>query len=228
MCGRYLLAEKPERIYKRYNISKENIAKQLKLDPMYNIAPGAITPVITRNSPNKLELMKWGLIPHWAKDPKIGYKMINARAETIADKPSFRGPFKKHRCLVPASGFYEWKKLENEKTKIPYLIKNKSDELLSFAGLYDVWRDAENKEFKTFTIITTAPNELMSPIHNRMPVLLEKEEEKAWLDSETIPEDLLKLLDPYPSALLEAYTVSQDVNNPRNQGVELLKMFEYL
>lgn len=206
-------------IFKRFEI--DDLENYPQLEPDYNVAPGKFMPVVTRNSPNKITIMKWGLIPSWAKDPKIGYRMINARADSIAVKPSFRAPFKKHRCLVPASGFYEWKQLPDK--KIPYYIKLKNDGLFAFAGLYDIWKDAEGKEIFSYTIITTSADDLMKPIHDRMPVILAKSEEDLWLDNSSSVEDLEKLLDPYPAKEMEVYEVSSNVNNPRNNSEELIK-----
>lgn len=226
MCGRYLFAKKPKEIYKRYNIPKQ---EQLGTNPMYNIYPGARVPVITRNSPNKVEIMKWGLIPSWSKDPKIGNKLINARGETVHQKPSFRISFKNKRCLIPATGFYEWGTIkdENSSSKIPYLIQLKTRSIFSFAGIYDIWKDAEGKEFKTFSIITTSANKLMEPIHHRMPVILEKENEDTWLDSSSQPEKLLKLLVPFANKGLEYFTVSSKVNSPKNQDKDVITKMEY-
>lgn len=148
---------------------------------------------------NEAVLMRWGLIPSWAKDPKIGYKMINARSESILEKPSFKKPFLSQRCLIPASGFYEWQHLDNK--KIPYYFKLKDQDLFAFAGLYDEWKDPEGYPLKTFTIITTEPNEVVAPIHNRMPVILPEKSEDIWLDH-TIsdPQKLLSLLTPYKNS----------------------------
>ena len=147
MCGRYTLIETDGL---NTCFDADNDLKDLC--PNYNVAPGQIMPVVNHNSPNKLELMKWGLVPFWAKDSQIGYKMINARAEGIQDKPSFRSALKTKRCLVPTTGFYEWKK-END-IKQPYFIHLKNQEMFSFAGLYETWKDAEGNELKTYTIIT--------------------------------------------------------------------------
>lgn len=220
MCGRYIFTEEPRKLYRRYDVGASKKI-QLETQAMYNIAPGSLVPVVTRNSLNTIEIMKWGLIPHWAKDPKIGYKLINARAETVAQKPSYRSSFKNKRCLVPATGFYEWQ--QTKEGKVPHLIQMKNHEIFSFAGIYDVWKDIESKEFKTFSIITTAPNELMEPIHNRMPVILDKKEENLWLEKETQEEDLIKALNPFPGTKMEAFIVSSKVNSPRNQGKELIQ-----
>jgi putative SOS response-associated peptidase YedK len=208
MCGRYSIIP-GNNVADRFQV--EHIQEPLL--PSYNVAPGATMPVVTRNSPNRLELMKWGLIPFWAKDPKISYKTINARAETVASSPAFRDAFKRRRCLVPASGFYEWRK--TERGKIPYFIHLKDAELFAFAGLYDVWKDPEGNELRTYTIITTIPNDLVQPIHNRMPVILHPDDEAMWLDPKMSDTKALRaLLNPFPDALMEAYPVSRAVNTP--------------
>ena len=163
MCGRYVL-QQPERLKKRFNASNS-----VDVRPNYNAAPGQLMPVIVKNSPNRIALMKWGLVPSWAKDPKIGYKMINARSEGIQDKPSFRHAIKAQRCIVPSSGYYEWKK--EGKDKVPYLFRLISEDIFGFAGLYEHWHGDHGNELETFTIITTSPNELAAIVHDRMPVI---------------------------------------------------------
>ncbi len=185
MCGRYINQAETKEIIDTYKINIDQNNPLPLFAPQDQITPGSVVPVITGNSPNKLDYMKWGLVPYWAKDPKIGYKMFNARAETLSDKPSFKEPFKKRRCLVPATGFYEWKKDTDSKMNIkktPYLFTIKNRRLFSFAGLYDIWLDAEGKELKTFTIITTEANALMKPIHDRMPVIVDPQYEDLWLN----------------------------------------------
>jgi putative SOS response-associated peptidase YedK len=217
MCGRYVLTD-TDRLQRRFAVA------QLPLDlaPQYNIAPGQTQPVVVAGEAgNAVALMRWGLIPAWAKDPKIGYRTINARAEGLADKPSFRTPLRRQRCLVPASGFYEWRK--GGATKTPYYIRPKSGELLGFAGLWDRWHDPSGQEIHTYTIVTTAPNELVAPIHNRMPVILPRDAEEAWLDPENHdPGFLTSLLRPYPAEELAAYPVSPAVNAVANTGEELI------
>src|SRR3989338_1574904 len=188
MCGSYSIVP-GDKFYQRFNISQA--LDSLKSN--YNVKPGYMMPVITGKM---LSLMKWGLIPSWAKDPSIGYKMINARAESVMEKPSFRKPFAKQRCLIPASGFYEWQKAGIE--KLPFFIRLKSVDLFSFAGLYDIWKDARGKEISSYTIITTGPNELIAPIHNRMPVILEKESEEKWLEESADMSKLIGMLKPFP------------------------------
>jgi putative SOS response-associated peptidase YedK len=206
MCGRYGFVP-GKNFDERFQVEHH----QETLLPSYNVAPGATMPVVLRNSPNRVELMKWGLIPFWAKDPKNSYKTINARAETVATSPVFREALKRRRCLVPASGFYEWQ--QTERGKLPYFIHLKDIELFAFAGLYDVWQDAEGNELHTYTIITTTPNDLVQPIHNRMPVILHPDDEAMWIDPKMNDTAALRaLLQPFPNALMEAYPVSRAVN----------------
>jgi putative SOS response-associated peptidase YedK len=167
--------------------------------------------------------MRWGLVPPWAGDIKIGRKMINARAETIAEKRSFKTPLKQSRCIVPALGFYEWKKL-SDGSKQPYFIRRKDNALMGLAGIYEKWQQPNDNVVFTFSIITTTPNEIMEPIHNRMPAILQPDNEDLWLKLhfDDVP-TLQKLLHPYPADQLEAYPISTAVNNPANQGRELTK-----
>jgi putative SOS response-associated peptidase YedK len=216
MCGRYSFVP-TESIAARFDIQQA----QLNLLPRYNVAPSQSMPVVVRNSPNRMVEMQWGLIPSWSKEPRAQFSTINARAETITKSPVFRGPFKSRRCLVPASGFYEWR--QTGQGKQPYCIRLKEEELFAFAGLYDVWRDAEGNELSSYTIITTTPNDLVAPIHNRMPVILQQEDEQAWLDKEADSARLLALLVAYPADKMQAYPVSRAVNSPANEGAELLQ-----
>lgn len=166
--------------------------------------------------------MKWGFVPSWSKEWTSKYAVINTRAETIEEKPYFRTAFKESRCLIPATGFYEWRKDPTE--KIPHYIHLKDSSYFSFAGIYSVWKDKEGKEIYTCSIITTEPNELMSSIHDRMPVILSKDEEEVWIDESVKDEERLKsLLDPYPPDEMEAYEVSKEVNFPKNKGRELIE-----
>jgi putative SOS response-associated peptidase YedK len=216
MCGRYSFT--PDTTFaERFGIEDQ----QLTLLPHYNVAPAQAMPVIVRNSPNRVVEMKWGLIPSWSKEPQTKFSTINARAETLTASPTYRGPFRSRRCLVPASAFYEWQ--QTSQGKQPYCIRLKGTELFAFAGLYDVWRDAEGTELYSYTIITTAPNELVAPIHNRMPVILHPDDEGTWLNKETNPARLQALLAPYPAEEMEAYRVSRAVNNPANESAELMQ-----
>jgi putative SOS response-associated peptidase YedK len=208
MCGRFTF-QPSEAFYERFEITN-------RLDSLtvrYNIAPGQMVPVIIASSPRQVVLMRWGLIPHWAKDAKTAYKMINARVETLTQRPAFRGLLSHNRCLVPASGFYEWKGEGRDKT--PYYIRPQSDQVIAFAGLYDVWINPQGEAIYTFTIITTEANDFMARLHNRMPVILARELEDAWLDSAlTQAQGVLDLLSRSTGLDLHAYPVSRLVNRP--------------
>ena len=215
MCGRYVLAD-IQTLYKRFNVQSEPV----NAEPRYNVAPTQMMPVVVKHSPNQIVLMRWGLVPAWAKDAKQSNPLINARAETLAEKRSFRQLLSAQRCLVPASGFYEWKATETG--KIPQYIHLKHESLFAFAGLYERSVDDQGTETFTYTIITTTPNAVMAPIHNRMPVILRAEDEETWLNpDETEAERLLPLLQPYAAEEMEAYPVSRMVNSPRNDGPQL-------
>ncbi len=219
MCGRYTLTPEQKAIQAEFKVKPGHYVHE----PRYNIAPSQPAPVIVREDENVIKTMKWGLVPYWAKDPKIGFKLINARAETIAEKPSFKTAFKKRRCLVIADGFYEWVKAQGRRVKIPHRFVLQSEKLFSFAGLWDVWKTPEGKPLETFTIITTGPNELMKPIHDRMPVILRREDEDLWLDPRADEKTLLSLLKPYDPGLMEEYEVSIKVNSPREESPDLIK-----
>lgn len=216
MCGRYGLFTK-DGIVERYNISNHEIEIPLN----YNNAPGMTSFVVTRNSPNKGELMGWGLVPPWLKDIRQRFSMINAKAETVAEKPAYRNNFKNKRCLVPFNCFYEWK--GEGKTKTPFLFHDKKEKYLSFAGLYEIAHDAEGKEIRSFTIITTAANKLMHGVHERMPVILTREEEEVWLEKDSTPEQLTKLLDGFQSKTFESYEISKDVGNASNNFPSIIE-----
>ncbi|KQC08312.1 MAG: hypothetical protein APR54_00505 [Candidatus Cloacimonas sp. SDB] len=215
MCGRFAL-------YSSFAAIKEyaDILFELgKLDPNYNIAPGQIIPTIVKNKDgNLLEPARWGLVPFWAKDPQIGYKMINARAETVAEKPSYRAAFKYRRCLIPANGFYEWRKPDKQ----PFFVHLKDRELFTFAGIWEDWSSDDGSQIRTCSIITTEPNEIMGQIHNRMPVILSRQKEMDWLSNNN-KNELLALLQPYDSEEMSMYEISKAVNSPKNNGQELLK-----
>jgi putative SOS response-associated peptidase YedK len=216
MCGRYGFVP-PHNFYERFEV--ENTDEDLQDN--YNVAPGEIMPVITTKSPRRVYKMKWGLVPFWAKDPRIGYKMINARAEDINHKPSFRTPLKSKRCLVPASGFFEWHRAGKEKT--PYYFKLKDREIFAFAGLYDIWKDVEGKEWWTYTIITTEANGVVAKIHDRMPVILAEKDEQLWVDNTSYNEEkILALLKPYPEKDMTSFRVSTRVNSAQNNDPDLM------
>jgi len=215
MCGRFNLV-RPGNLQYRF----DTINDLADLQPRYNIAPSQQVLIVT--SAREMELVRWGLVPSWAKDANFGNRTINARAETIADKPAYRKPLRFQRCLIPATGFYEWKSTETG--KVPYHIRLKSGEVFGFAGLYDVWHGEDGVELRTCTIITTGPNELVAPIHNRMPVIIRREDEAVWLDpEETEPERLVELLKPYPASEIEAYPVSSAVNSAMNESESMIE-----
>jgi len=210
MCGRFTLTVDPDELQQQFGLAAPPPAD---LHPRYNIAPSQAVAVIPNLEERRLELFQWGLIPSWAKDPKIGYKMINARAETLAEKPSFRAALKRRRCLVVADGFYEWKK--DGKAKQPIYLTLQDGRPFAFAGLWEVWRSPKDELIKTCTIITTEPNELVAEIHNRMPAILPPEAYDQWLtpgDLDAAP--ALALLGPYDARQMKAVPVSPAVNSP--------------
>ena len=220
MCGRFTQTASPEAIAKQFHLDGPPLFK-----PRYNIAPSQHVAAI-RITPDAAKrecvLLRWGLIPSWAKDPKIGNQCINAKAETVAEKPSFRSAFKKRRCLVIADGFYEWQL--RGKQKQPMWIGLKSKGPFTFAGLWEHWKPTEGVPLETCTIITTEPNELMQAIHNRMPVILSPASYGQWLDPTVRQVESLKaLLRPYSSEELMAYPVSTLVNNPRHDAAQCLE-----
>ncbi len=218
MCGRYSFAPDLKIVNEHYHIT----VGDNKIKANYNCAPTQLLPVISNDAPGNLSLFRWGLIPFWAKDKSIGNKLINSRAETIAEKPSFRTSFKRRRCLVPADAFYEWRKDEHTKKKIPYRIFLKDQPLFSIAGIWDQWKSPEGETVRSFSIITTSPNELMAEIHMRMPVILPKDSESIWLESQD-QSQLLEMLQPFPAKLMDAYRISDLVNSPRNNSEEIVQ-----
>ena len=220
MCGRFTF-QPTEAFYKRFQLSNRLDA----LTARYNIAPGQMVPVIIANSPRRIVLMRWGLIPHWAKDEKTAYKMINARVETLTQRPAFRGLLSHNRALVPACGYYEWQ--GEGRAKTPYYIHPQDDQYLAFAGLYDTWTTPDGENLYTFTIITTEADEFMAKLHNRMPVILARELEEAWLNPGlTQAPDVLDVLSRSTSLELEAYPVSRMVNKPSNDTSALIQRVE--
>lgn len=210
MCGRFALSAKTGDIEKLLPDSKITA----RIDSRYNIAPTQKIAAILNTNPFEINYLRWGLIPGWAKDSSIGNSLINARAETITEKASFKVSFKKRRCLILASGFYEWKSIPGEKKKIPHFIKLKSGDTMTFAGLWDSWRDENSNDINSCTIITTSPNELMAGIHNRMPVIVHPADRMLWLSNSFDEKKMLDLLKPYESDEMTAYPVSNKVNIP--------------
>jgi putative SOS response-associated peptidase YedK len=192
--------------------------------PRYNIAPSQPVAVVPNDGQLKLDFYVWGLIPSWSKDPSIGNRLINARGETLAEKPSFRSAFRRRRCLIPADGFYEWQQVPGQKTKTPMYIRLKSDEPFAFAGLWESWNSPDGSNVLSCTIITTTPNALMEPIHNRMPVILPASAYNQWLEpGEVNPASLQPLIQPYPAEAMTAYAVSTLVNRPENDVAALIQ-----
>ena len=219
MCGRFTLTVNPADLQDTFS----NFIFPSKFAPRFNIAPSQPLLAIPNDGANRADFFRWGLIPMWAKDRSIGNRLINARGETVAEKPSFRGSFKYKRCLILADGFYEWKANPGTKTKTPFFIHMKDRKPFAFAGLWDSWESSDGSNLKTCTIITTEPNELMEPIHNRMPVILHTRDYEKWLDpSPQTPDDLLPLIKPYSADDMSAYPVSTLVNKPSNDTPELV------
>jgi putative SOS response-associated peptidase YedK len=217
VCGRYTLTTP--------DLSAIGAALGVQLAPVpvhYNIAPSLMVPVIRRSAEAGIELatVKWGLVPHWSKEAKSAYSTINARAETVAAKPAFRDAFRRRRCLIPADGFYEWQ--QREQGKQPYFIHLQDRRPFAFAGLWERW-ERGGAVVESCTIIVTGANALMRPIHERMPVILPPDAYRAWLDPARTPADLAALLTPYAGQDLVAEPVSALVNNPRNNGPELIR-----
>lgn len=211
MCGRFTLTQPAQAVAERFGVQ----FVLFQFSPRYNIAPSQPVAVIIQNGERRLEACRWGLVPFWAKDPEIGHRLINARAETLAEKPAFKYSLTRRRCLIPADGFYEWRKEGNR--RVPVYIRRRDGGLFAFAGLWDEWQSPDGSPLRTCTIITTEPNALIAAIHNRMPAILKPQDEAVWLDTSLKnPSQLLTMLHPYPEAELEAYPVSLRVNSPNN------------
>jgi putative SOS response-associated peptidase YedK len=212
MCGRFTLRASAQTLATLFDV-----AEVPPLQPRYNIAPSqpiAAVRMQPGRSNREFTFLSWGLIPSWAKDIKIGYKMINARAETAATKPSFRAAFKYRRCIVPADGFYEWQKVNGRKQ--PYFVHMKHDGPFGIAGLWERWEGPDGSVIESATLLTTGPNELMKPLHNRMPVILHPDDYELWLDPSVKQSPLLDaLLKPFPAEEMDAFPVSTYVNSPQ-------------
>jgi putative SOS response-associated peptidase YedK len=210
MCGRFTLQQTTDQIAMRFQVQ----SVQADVSPRYNIAPTQPVAVVTVNSPRTLRMMEWGLVPSWAKDRSLGSKMINARAETLAEKPSFKQALMRRRCLIPASGFYEWQQAGERKQ--PIYIHRPDGDLFAFAGLWEENTQVGGEPIRTCTIITLGANALMQDIHQRMPAILRPELEATWLDHSLSVDVALACLEPYPAEGMEAYAVSCAVNSPTN------------
>jgi putative SOS response-associated peptidase YedK len=219
MCGRYRLARKKEILAETFDVEESAV----EWSPRYNVAPGQDVVVVRQDATRptrSISLARWGLIPSWSKDARAGYKMINARAETVADMPAFRDPFRSRRCLIPADGFYEWSKGGKEKT--PFLFSMADDSIFAFAGIWDRWRGSNKanpyqEPIETCSIITTSANALLAGIHDRMPVILGRDHYDLWLDPGFDKIDhLLDMLKPFPADAMRQYRVSTRVNSVKN------------
>jgi putative SOS response-associated peptidase YedK len=226
MCGRFALALPLETVTEAFDVQLST-PLPMALEPRYNIAP--TQPVLAvRLAPDsgerELALLQWGLIPSWAKDPKMGSRLINARSETAAEKPAFRAAFKRRRCLIPASGFYEWQQMNgNGKRKQPMYVQAANGRPLGLAGLWEVWQSGDGSVVESCTILTTAANELMAPIHDRMPVIIDPVDYEAWLDPALDPGEAQHLLRPYSADNMVAYPVSTLVNSPYNEQPQCIE-----
>jgi putative SOS response-associated peptidase YedK len=208
MCGRFSLVV-PKEIFQLFGVPVPSGFK-----PRYNIAPGQDCYVIVPDaSAYRLRTMRWGLIPSWADDPAIGFKTINARAETLAEKPAYRESFRKKRCLIPADGFYEWRPIAGVKSKLPMRFTLSDEQPFCFAGLWSLWKPRDAEPVETFTLVTTAADGVFSPVHDREPVILGPGPARKWADPKAGSEELLSLLKAYPSAGLKGYEVSKAVNS---------------
>lgn len=217
MCGRYSLSKSKIDLEERFQA--EMLAD---FTPRYNIAPTQLVPVITSESPKGFSFFYWGITPDFGQNRPVSQKLINAKAETVHEKISFKSSFEKRRCLVPADGFFEWKKL-GKKTKIPHRFTLREDDLFSFAGIWEEYESLTGEIQHTFLILTTTPNEIVSEVHDRMPVIIAKENEKKWLDKYSNEEELLKMLKPYPPELMLSYPVSPMVNSVQNDSPGIIR-----
>jgi putative SOS response-associated peptidase YedK len=224
MCGRYGRRADKQRIAEWFHTRDTNVFDESTFAPSYNVAPQTFQPVVRLNPENnerEIAVMRWSLVPFWAKDAKLAYSTVNAKAETVATNAMYREALKSRRCLVPADFFYEWQKID-AKTKQPYAIGMRDGGLFAFAGLWDRWKDkATGTLLETFTVITTDPNEILESIHNRMPVILQPADYARWLSPGDPRQPPIDLLRPYPAERMKAWKVSQEVGNVRNNDPSL-------
>lgn len=221
MCGRYVLTTPGEVLAQIFETSPPPEETLEAIVPRHNIAPTQRVPIVRRSADGRRELalVQWGLVPHWAKDPAIGSSLINARAESAAEKPSFRDAVRRRRCLIPADGFYEWKKTGQGKQ--PFLLRMKDGRTFAFAGLWSQWKSPQSGALlETCAILTTTPNALAATVHDRMPVILPAASQGPWLDPTSEPSTLTGLLLSFPAAQMEAFQVSKRVNSPANEGAQ--------
>jgi putative SOS response-associated peptidase YedK len=220
MCGRFRIAQKKAILEEVF--AAQDVADDGDWVPRYNVAPGQEIAIVRQDATSPVRLLsrvRWGLIPSWAKNPSVGFKLINARAETAADMPSFREALRLRRCLIPADGFYEWKR--HGKEKLPFCFTLLDEAVFAFAGLWDEWKSPPGLAIATCSILTTTPNRLMQDVHDRMPVILERDAYERWLDPGlTRVAELQPLLKPYPAEAMRRYRVSQRVNHVKNDDPE--------
>lgn len=218
MCGRYVVNTTKEILKKKFKVKD---VPDMKLQ-RFNIAPTQNIPVVRFvEGEREISLLHWGLIPSWAKDEQLAAKMINARSETVTEKPSYKKAFQQRRCLIPASGFYEWKKTREGKE--PFYFYMKDNGLLAFAGLWDSWRNPDNELIESCTILTTEANDVLKPVHDRMPVILNESDYDLWLDADVRKQDLrLELLNPFSAQEMKSHSVSTLVNSPKNDDVSCI------
>ena len=222
MCGRSSLTKTEKELEARFNATfyTEDLERYNPL-PNYNVAPTHFMPVITSSDPEHISIYRWGLLPFWAKDKKIAYRMINARVETILEKNAYKRAVEHRRCLVPMDGFYEWKRKGKE--KLPFRIITKDQEIFSVAGIWEKWKSPEGEELYTFSVITKEPNAIMKDIHDRMPAILLPEQEKIWLDPEIPAKAAVEMITEYPPENMKAYRVSKKVNSVRENDKTLIE-----
>ncbi|TFF89755.1 MAG: SOS response-associated peptidase [Promethearchaeota archaeon] len=235
MCGRFARFS-PAHVFRMLF----QLDEFLELPPQYNIAPGqdvyAVRGIVIRDDEQQraasdtsfekeVVALKWGFIPFWSKDPSIGSRMINSRSETVAEKPAFKAAFKSRRCLIPTDGFYEWKK-QKKGGKQPYFVHMKDEQPFALGGIWDLWKNPDGQNIESFSILTTEPNEVVKPIHKRMPLIIKQEEYDSWLNPDNDVKEVKDLLKPYQAKKMTAYPVSKDVNNPKNKGEENIKPLE--
>jgi len=223
MCGRYLLTSDEKKLTRQFAAKVT-----ARLIDRYNIAPSQPVPVVRacqhHHANRKIDLLRWGLIPHWVNDPAIGSRMINARSETVSQKPAYRAALRYRRCLLPADGFYEWK-AAGKARKQPYLIRMADEQTFALAGLWEHWQDQSGNEIESCTIITTEPNEMMARIHNRMPAIIDPDEYEQWLNTDVQDVDAVTpLLKPYPAELMMCTPVGTYVNNPKNNDPRCIEL----
>jgi putative SOS response-associated peptidase YedK len=223
MCGRFALHSDPRTLARHFGVEVP-----ADLRPRYNVAPTQTIPIVRQDGQGRqFALARWGLIPHWAKALETGYSTINARAETVATKPAFRSAFRYRRAIVPADGYYEWRSVPGSKAKQPYFIARRDRAPMAFAGLWERWRSPEGEDLESCSIIVTEANELMRPIHDRMPVILDPVDWDDWFTTDAGDLAMLQgLLRPFPAGALTAWPVSTQVNSPRNDVPECLETLQ--